>query len=313
MRIGIIDLGTNSTRLDIYDVSDNLNLPAKKIYKQKVPTRLGDTVFTEGKISDQSATATIEALKLFLKEAEKLGVDQVKAVGTSALREASNRAKFCADVKAATQLEINVISGTDEANFIAHALLALDEFKNRSFILIDIGGGSTELAICQEGKIIHSHSFQLGALRLQKTILKTTPPAINLSWKESPIGTLRHTIRSTLSEQIVKRCWEIPKLVIGSSGAIKTLARINEKNWNRKQTLIQQEQLAADIERWSGWSLEELMQLPGIDERRADILLAGSIILDETLLMLKSHEILVTDCGLREGYVEYLRRNSKMF
>lgn len=169
MKFGAIDIGTNAARLLIGEVcNDEGHHYVKKISYTRVPLRLGDDVFENGKISKPKIQNTIDSLMAFNLIAGIFEVEQLRIVATSAMREAKNASKVISKVKEETGIEIEVISGQEEADLIFGTFLLLDFDKHSPFIVIDVGGGSTEISVFENGQKVASKSFEIGAIRLLK-------------------------------------------------------------------------------------------------------------------------------------------------
>jgi exopolyphosphatase/guanosine-5'-triphosphate,3'-diphosphate pyrophosphatase len=169
MKFGAIDIGTNAARLLIGEVcqSEDHNY-VKKISYTRIPLRLGDDVFEIGKISKEKSKHTLDTIKAFKLIAKIFEVNKLRAVATSAMREASNSEKIIQKVKDKTNIEIEVISGQEEADLIFGTFLLLDFDKTNPFIVIDVGGGSTEISFFNSGRKVASKSFEVGTIRLLK-------------------------------------------------------------------------------------------------------------------------------------------------
>jgi exopolyphosphatase/guanosine-5'-triphosphate,3'-diphosphate pyrophosphatase len=169
MKFGAIDIGTNAARLLIGEVcqGEDHNY-VKKISYTRIPLRLGDDVFEIGKISKEKSKHTLDTIKAFKLIAKIFEVNRIRAVATSAMREAANAEKIIQKVKEKTNIEIEVISGQEEAELIFGTFLLLDFDKTNPFIVIDVGGGSTEISFFNSGRKVASKSFEVGTIRLLK-------------------------------------------------------------------------------------------------------------------------------------------------
>jgi exopolyphosphatase/guanosine-5'-triphosphate,3'-diphosphate pyrophosphatase len=169
MKFGAIDIGTNAARLLIGEVcqGEDHNY-VKKISYTRIPLRLGDDVFEIGKISKEKSKHTLDTIKAFKLIAKIFEVNRIRAVATSAMREAANAEKIIQKVKEKTNIDIEVISGQEEAELIFGTFLLLDFDKTNPFIVIDVGGGSTEISFFNSGRKVASKSFEVGTIRLLK-------------------------------------------------------------------------------------------------------------------------------------------------
>ncbi len=169
MKYGAIDIGTNAARLLVGEVTtENGHSFVKKISYTRVPLRLGEEVFEDGKISDKKANDFVKTIKAFRLISEIFEVKELRACATSAMREASNGIEIQQLIKKETNVDIEIISGNEEADLIFGTFFLLDFDKNISFIVIDVGGGSTEVSVFEKGERVAAKSFQVGTLRILK-------------------------------------------------------------------------------------------------------------------------------------------------
>ena len=175
MKYAAIDIGTNAARLLIGEVCSNNGFSyVKKISYTRFPLRLGEEVFEDGIISEKKAEKFIDTIKAFKLLANVYEVKALRACATSAMREAKNGEQVRKKIKKATDVEIEVISGDEEAGLIFGTFFLLDFDKDVSFIVIDVGGGSTEVSVFENGERIAAKSFEIGTIRLLKNKVKPT-------------------------------------------------------------------------------------------------------------------------------------------
>ena len=170
MKLAAIDIGSNAVRLLISEVSvdDKKIASFTKVSLVRVPLRLGFEVFENGEISIHKSELLMYTMKAYINLMKAYQVKYVKAIATSAMREASNSSEVIAMVKKETGIEIEVISGSDEAAFIYENHVAENLDKEHSYLYIDVGGGSTELTFLSNNKLIFKDSFDIGTIRLLK-------------------------------------------------------------------------------------------------------------------------------------------------
>lgn len=293
MRIAVIDLGTNSVRFDVHQIvrPNRLNC----LYKGKEMVRLGDLLFSSGKLEQKAMDRCFEALKRFLDEAKRLKVDRVHCAGTSAIREASNSQLLIDRAQKELGLEIREISGLEEARLIFKGIISNEAVADQSFAFVDIGGGSTECGVWQDGRLEYLQSFPLGAARLQQKFL--SQPA-----STEEIQRLRSHIKKVFQPEEGKRKWPKMSFALGASGTVKALTKIMKELGEGKR--IQKKSLKDLIDTMSAMSREQLLNIPGMEEKRTDIILAGAILLDEFMDLLKTKKVLRTKYALREGLIQ---------
>ena len=169
MKFGAIDIGTNAARLLVGEVStDEDKTFIQKVSYSRIPLRLGEEVFDNGRISDRKKADFIKSIQAFKLITEIFDVRELRACATSAMREAENGAEIRKAILEETGVEIEVISGDEEAELIFGTFFLLDFDKTKPFLVIDVGGGSTEVSVFEKGARVASRSFQVGTLRLLK-------------------------------------------------------------------------------------------------------------------------------------------------
>lgn len=295
-RIGIIDLGTNSVRFDIHELSSQGKVIT--LYREKMMVRLGQGVFTSGQLDPGAIERTGESFEIFSELAEKFSVQRVLAIGTSALREAVDGPFLIEYIQRKFGIRIQIISGREEARLIALGILSHERLsKDTNWALVDIGGGSTEISLVQKGKVIFSKSFPLGTARIQQVFLKQTPPS------HQDLMQLRQFIRKVLSSPSLQKAKGKQRFqVVGSSGTIKTLAKIGKRIKGQDDFSISfLEDLVVQMEKMTP---SELTFIPGMDSKRADMILGGAILLEECANALGASKIKFTEYSLRDGILE---------
>lgn len=179
MRYGAIDIGTNAARLLVGEVTtENGHSFVKKISYTRIPLRLGEEVFEDGKISSKKADDFIKTIKAFRLISEIFNVEELRACATSAMREASNGKEIRKQIEKETGVKIEIISGNEEADLIFGTFFLMDFDKTIPFIVIDVGGGSTEVSVFENGERVASRSFEIGTIRLLKKKVN------EMIWKE---------------------------------------------------------------------------------------------------------------------------------
>lgn len=304
--IAAIDIGTNSIHMVIVRIDPSL--PSfTVIAKEKDTVRLGDRDPATGKLTPEAIKRSLSTLRRCKDLATSLNVTQIIAVATSATREAPNGQAFLRQIETELGLVVNLISGQEEARRIYLGVLSGMDFNDQPHIIIDIGGGSTELILADIHEPRFLSSTKIGAVRLSKEFVTTDP----ISDRE--LRVLRAYVRGML-ERSVDNIWnnlqlnEMPRL-IGTSGTIETLAMIHAKEESDTvpDPLNGYEMSRKDIEKLvkklAKMSYEERLNMPGISERRAEIIVPGGVILLEAMTMLKQDSIVICERALREGMI----------
>ncbi len=304
LRLAVIDLGTNSVRLDIYRLTPKGN---SRLYRGKIMIRLGDGVFKTGRLTPEGVERGLRAFVRFRTLIKEHNVDEVIAIATSALRTASNTRKFIDQVYEKTKIPIKVISGAEEGRLIARGILANYDLPKGAYALADIGGGSAEISVGRGQRILMGQSFPVGANRLQQVYFKNIPPQFKKG-ELHPILALRQHLKEVLYPLTQLR----PKInvghLIGSSGTIRTVARIMKKI-GRSGSPVYRSDISALVAEMQLMTREQIRRLPGLEPKRVDMILSGAILLEEIMIALGVRTLETTDLALRDGIlIEALRR-----
>jgi exopolyphosphatase/guanosine-5'-triphosphate,3'-diphosphate pyrophosphatase len=169
MKFGAIDIGTNAARLLIGEViKEDGRKFVNKVSYTRIPLRLGESVFDSGRINKKKAEQFVKTMKAFQLISELFEVKELRACATSAMREAKNEKKIKTKILQETGIEVETISGNEEADLIFGTFFLMDIDKTKSFIVVDVGGGSTEISVFSNGNKEISQSFEIGTIRLLK-------------------------------------------------------------------------------------------------------------------------------------------------
>jgi exopolyphosphatase/guanosine-5'-triphosphate,3'-diphosphate pyrophosphatase len=307
MRLGIIDLGTNSVRFDVHEIREGGEV--KLLHREKLMVRLGQGVFVSAKLDPAAKQRTLHAMQSFKRTAAELGVSRMTAFGTSALRESSDGAAFVKQIVRKTGIDLRVIPGEEEARLIAIGILKNEKQTKGKFALIDIGGGSTEISICKGKKVLYSHSFELGTARLHQVFLKSSPP-IQTPGEGTAVKRLRKHIREALQSVLKPGRWPKVPRAIGSSGTIRAIDKLESLKTRKKKP--QKGFTRTNLEKWvesiEPMTTTEILAIPGMEAKRVDMFLAGAVLLDEILKELKIKRVHSSDFSLRDGILEEERQ-----
>src|SRR5690242_15680879 len=216
-RVAAIDIGSNSIRQIVADVSADGTIQV--IDEMKAAPRLAAGLSTSGALSDTSIHAAIEAVERMATPARQLGAERIDSVATSAVREASNASAFLAEIQRRTGLRVRVLDGDEEARLSFRSAVAHFDMGVGRTVVVDIGGGSLELALSAEGVIERLSSFPFGAIRLTEDFLADgiSPRAVRR---------LRRAINGEVRAAVPRRDWRGARL-IGSGGTFTNLAGIH--------------------------------------------------------------------------------------
>lgn len=304
--IAAIDIGTNSIHMVIVKIDPSL--PSfTVIAKEKDTVRLGDRDLATGRLTPEAIKRSLNTLRRCKDLATSLNAAQIIAVATSATREAPNGEAFLRQIETELGIVVNLISGQEEARRIYLGVLSGMDFHDLPHIIIDIGGGSTELILADIHEPRFLSSTKVGAVRLTKDFVTTDP----ISDRELKI--LRAYVRGML-ERPVDEIWrnlqlnEVPRM-IGTSGTIETIATIHAKDelgevpdpLNGYE--ISRKDIEKIVKKLAKMSFKERLNVPGISDRRAEIIVPGAVILLEAMTMLKLDSIVMCERALREGMI----------
>ncbi|MDP1821838.1 MAG: Ppx/GppA phosphatase family protein [Archangium sp.] len=295
--LGAIDVGTNAVRLELARVLPDGSIEG--LHTERDPVRPGEGLFRSGVISREVADRLVATLRRYSALCKRYGA-RVRAVATSALREARNREEIVRRVKREAQLSLDVVSGREEARLICLGVLHGKQPHQRS-LCIDIGGGSTEIIFANGDQPKDLWSLDLGAVRLTELFEvkdTLTPKKLEL---------MRNFAREMLNERIKGTIKGLPSSAIGSSGtigAIVTFARSEGYGHATMQEVSQAvEQLA---------EMDSEKRRKRFDPRRADIVVAGAVVLEAVMRRFKVHTLTAVDRGLREGILYDLLKRRKV-
>ncbi|MGH9765858.1 MAG: Ppx/GppA phosphatase family protein [Blastocatellia bacterium] len=306
MIIAALDIGSNSIHLVV--VETDHEKPFRVIASAKEVVRLGRSSARDQRLSGTAMDRAIDCLKRFRRVAESHGARELIAVATSAVREAANRDQFLARAAEEAGIEIDLLSGIEEARLIALAVSVRYRQSNRQqSLVIDIGGGSAELAVMKNGEPATLFSFKLGAVRLTEQFVKSDP----IGEKQ-----LRH-LRSELRQVIAHRPPEIESAgfdaCYGTSGTINALAALSLRRRlaaggartarRRLEHSLTLDELRTLNEELASYSLDERVRIAQLNRQRAEIIVAGGQLLEALMETLKVDELVSCDWALREGVI----------
>jgi exopolyphosphatase/guanosine-5'-triphosphate,3'-diphosphate pyrophosphatase len=297
VRIAAIDIGSNSIRQIVADVSPNGSI--RIIDEMKAAPRLGAGLARAGKLSAGSMRHALEAVQRMTTLARQLGAARIHVVATSAVREAENRRDFLDLVREETGLKVRLLTGEDEARLSFRSALAHFDLAVRRAVVLDIGGGSLELAMSADGVVERMVSFPFGALRLTEEFLGDRP-------KPKQLKRLRATVRDGIRRSLPVRDWR-GALLIGSGGTFTNLgamhlaARGLPYDGRVHGTQVAREEIEHLVDMLLASSRQERAAIPGLNPGRADIILAGLAVAAEVMARIEAREVTVSGYGIREG------------
>ena len=303
-KLAAIDIGSNSLKLVIVEAaaSDSFTV----ILQERERVRLGHETLRNKFLSANAINLSAEAIGRFRSIAEAREVDAIIAVATASVREAKNAKDFVNEVKLRTGVEVEVLSSIEEARLIGIAVSQSIGFEEKGSLLnIDIGGGSTEISLMKDGEPHKLFSLRLGAVGLTEKFLFSDPP------EKKELKKLKREIRFALERPLRKMKGETWQVSTGTSGTILNLAGLlnfqTEQDENDK-AVIQYDRLKALNKALAKVPLEERIKFPVISEQRAEVIVAGGLILQGVMKALGIETLERCGYALREGVIiDYLR------
>lgn len=282
MKLAAIDIGSNAVRLQIARTNEpDSSEPFKRVEFVRIPIRLGDDAFKEGKISREKRAVFYKAMEAFALMIQAFGVDHYMACATSALRDAGNGNKMVKKVFRDTGLEIDIINGKRESEIILKSIAHLFQPK-KTYLTIDVGGGSTEMTVIKNGKAYDSVSFDVGTVRLlDKAIRKKT-------WND-----LRAYVEGHLADVQQSEA-------IATSGTINKIASM--LNTSGTFTLSTKE-LETFHGKFSSMNLKERIETYKLNPDRADVMEPSAYIYLQILKWSNISRIMAPSAGLKDGMI----------
>ena len=298
-RLAAIDIGTNSIRCIVVEVDHQGRFTV--LDDEKATVRLGENMASTGEISPPAFARAVDAMSRIRKLIDGLKVGEVEAVATSAVRNASNGLELVDILTRELGREIRVISGEEEAELVALSARHNFDMSGKRYIIIDIGGGSVEVMSAVSNHVECCYSLQLGAVLMTDRFLGSDP------LKDIQIDKLRHHVRGELKNAFADDKPIVPTF-IGSGGTITALASMVMSM--RKQvfsSLHGFEVLRSEIVHLLAMlirkDIKALRNVPGLNPDRADIIVAGLVVVDEMMKFFEANMMLINERGIREGLI----------
>ena len=291
-RYAVIDIGTNSVKLFAGRVVHGRVTP---LTDELAVTRLGQGLSLTGELAEEAMTRTARQVAAFRVRAEDLAVEKVVAVGTEALRSATNADEFLDLARRLAKLRVQVLDGQEEAR-LAHLAVrsSLDDLPER-LIVIDAGGGSTEFVAAESGRVVSRASVPVGSRVLTDRLVRGNPPGT------AALRALRDAVREAFAGLELP-----PGAVVAVGGAPTTMATVSRSLPAHEPAAVHGSRLSREeigrlAARFAALTLAARRRLPGLMPARADVALAGAVILEEALIRCGADELTVCARGLRHG------------
>lgn len=304
MKIATVDIGTNTVLLLIAEtIGDEL----VAVEEHATITRLGEGVDKSRVLKPEAIARTNAALDVYAAIAKKHGVVRAAIVGTSAMRDASGGEQIRENVKNGFGVDARVLSGDEEAEMTyAGALSGLGIADDQTVAVFDIGGGSTEVVRGKSGIIGYAHSFDVGSVRLTERHVKSDPPS------PAELTAIEEALRRDLEPARGAKT----DRVVGIAGTMTTLAAValEMKIYDGARVhghVMTRAEIATTVDRLAGLPLTERQTLPGLEPKRADVIVAGGLIALACLDALGAGAVTISDRGVRWGLALDLAKQRK--
>ncbi len=306
-RFAVIDVGTNAVKILAADVAQGVLTP---VHEGSVQTRLGTGLYFGRRLRADAIRSTADAVSAFSKEAARLGVIRVRCIATSAARDAENGAELVDAIKAQSGLDTEVITGEQEAELAFDGVMTDPNLTGHSVLVIDVGGGSTEIILGDEDGLACRRSVKLGTVRLSESFKTTDPPGVEalarclVDVRKFVDAEVMPVFQSTISGFLSTN-----PVLVGASGTSTVLARmfLSSETYDRavlERVRLTREWLDGACRSMWSLSLEQRRKIPGLPPNRADIIPFGVVILRAVLGAFDTRELLVSTRGLRFAVVK---------
>jgi len=292
--LAAVDVGSNAIRLAIGSVDGDRKLTIIENLRESV--RLGQDVFKNGTIAEETIERATEAFVRFRQSIESHGAKWTKAVATSAIREALNRELFVDRVAQASGIEIEPIGSEEEARLIHLGVSEKVNLKNKLAMLVDIGGGSAEITLAQDGQILSTETFRMGAVRLLQVLeeKKHGERKFNQLVREY-VDAAQRRIKKEIGSQKIDLC-------VGTGGNIESLGELRRELFRKdRNTVIAKDELDAIVKKLQAMSYEERIQQLRLRPDRADVIVPASVVMQKIVKLANVDEVLIPNVGLKDG------------
>lgn len=311
--LSVIDCGTNTFNLLVVEPLRDGTF--RKVYNTRAAVRLGEGTINQGFIAPQPFQRGLSAIEAFVNEIKRYKVGKVLAFATSAIRDAKNGQEFVRLVQEKHGILIQIINGDHEAALIAYGVMAAVKPRHHRALIMDIGGGSTEFIIIENGKLLWKHSFDLGAARL----LERFKPSERLTPEQE--AAIKAYLKLKLEPLILELASLPCEELIGSSGAFDSVVEMIHGELGGEPLLEHITEYRIDLNQFRRISarilastLQERQHIKGLVAMRIDMIVISCLMMNFVLQEFKLQEFSVSTYSLKEGaLVDYLLNNSLNF
>lgn len=302
-RLATIDVGTNTVLLLIVEIRENKI--TRTIEDHAEITRLGEGVHRSGFLGSGGQQRTIEVLRGYCARCQELNVKEIMAAGTSALRETTNAGDFIALIKRELGLDLRVLTTQEEAWYSYGAVCKGLSLTTGELLVVDIGGGSTEFIWGKKGDLFRWESLPVGTVKLTERFLHSDPV------REDECAELVRTVDEELKAHFLPWCHEASPeacfdTMVGVAGTFTTLGAVDKALLEYRSELVhgctlQGKEIQRQIGLFKSKTLHERKRIPGLEPKRADVILAGALLIDRIMALFHMDRVIVSDQGIRYG------------
>jgi exopolyphosphatase/guanosine-5'-triphosphate,3'-diphosphate pyrophosphatase len=294
--VGAVDIGTNSTRLLVADVDDGR---VADIERETRVTRLGEGVDERRRLLPVPIARVRNVLSDYRRTAERLGVDRTLAIATSAIRDAENGEAFLGEIEWSYGFATRLLSGHDEA-LMTYRGVTSERTVDGGTVIVDIGGGSTEVIAGEPDGVRWHDSLDIGSVRLTERFLHSDPPS------GDELSACAAAVQALLTERVPDEIRERATAAIGVAGTITSIAALalGLDEYNRERvhgSRLAAEELSAQLDRLAAVPVAERRELRPLDPERAPVIVAGAVIAREVLSFLGLGELEISERDILDG------------
>ncbi|HOS70302.1 MAG TPA: Ppx/GppA phosphatase family protein [Bacillota bacterium] len=299
-RTAVIDIGTNSMRLMLCKIEGNFIVNKEK---ELMITRIGRDVSKTGMITEKSFARNIDALKYYKNKADRYGAEKVYAIATSAVRDALNGGAFVTEAKSQAGVDVMIISGDEEAELGLRGVMSEIQNPQETVLVIDIGGGSTELVLGSKEKTEYKISIPAGAVRMTEQFISGNPI------RDEDAENMRNRLNELFNEPLEYLGKKRIDRVIAIGGTATTIAAMFHSMSiydpeTVHNTIINSKYIKSIFNKLKDMSVEERWNVKGLQKERADVMPSGIFILQHIIEGLKRDSLVVSENDNLEGIVE---------
>jgi len=308
-RFAFIDIGTNTILCLIAEIKNDGSFDVFDDLAEI--TRLGQGVHQTGRISPEGEERSLKVLQRYLERCKRLNVEKIIAVGTSALRDARNSAEVRARFEVQLGLDVRVISGDEEAEY---AFLAVQQglpLNRRELLVVDVGGGSTEFVRGNAAGVVEAISIGVGSVRLTEQFLRSDPVQTE-ECEKMAIAIEKELTR--LPNQWLKD--DSILTLVGIAGTFTTLSAVEKKlvcytHGEVHGSRLTLSEVRRQVALFQGKTIMERKAIPGLEPKRADVILAGACLIERIMTLFHSERVIVSDHGVRYGLLHECLKHRK--